>query len=178
METSKALFTTEMTMTKKEYTRFSKKVYDVFQAEHKKTMTLGILVGILGVVSGLSSKQYIWVAAGVFIAVIMLLLTVVQKRMKISDAYDRNQKIHDRVDKISFFEDAVVAHSKFGAVRIEYDDVVEIIETRTNFYIMKSADAGIIVVKNNCSAELISYLQGLKSRCGAGKNTLKKTVKG
>lgn len=40
-----------------------------------------------------------------------------------------------------------------------YNDFFEIIETPTNFYLMWSKSTGTIIIKENCSQELIYFLQ-------------------
>jgi len=43
-----------------------------------------------------------------------------------------------------------------------YDDIFKIIETETNFYMMVSKGSGLIIVKKNCTQELLEFLQRLK----------------
>ena len=42
-------------------------------------------------------------------------------------------------------------------------DILDILETPTNFYLMLAANSGIIVSKSNCTEGLVSFLQEMKA---------------
>ena len=73
---------------------------------------------------------------------IPLVLVYVSKR-QCRRVYNANPQLQERHSVMRFYEDHLV-------------------ETRTHFYLMTAANQGMIIIKNNCSAELIHFLQGLK----------------
>ncbi|MBP3207186.1 MAG: YcxB family protein [Campylobacter sp.] len=46
--------------------------------------------------------------------------------------------------------------------KIKYDDLYKIIETKTNFYLFTGNILAYTIIKENCSAELIEFLQKIK----------------
>lgn len=45
-----------------------------------------------------------------------------------------------------------------GDNHLNYNDIFKIIETRTNFYVMLSRNSGLIIIKENCSSDLIAFI--------------------
>lgn len=62
----------------------------------------------------------------------------------------------------AFYEDHLQETSNQQSVDVPYSSIAHLVETRTHFYLMTAANQGMIIIKNNCSAELIHFLQGLK----------------
>lgn len=64
----------------------------------------------------------------------------------------------------SFFDDYLEEKTENSYERFEYSMIHKVIENDSNFYIMKSENQGYIIVKNNCSPELIEFISDLKSK--------------
>ena len=52
-------------------------------------------------------------------------------------------------------------NNTLGFTTIPYDKLYRVVETPTNFYLMIARNQGMVIVKENCSAELIAFLQKL-----------------
>lgn len=61
-----------------------------------------------------------------------------------------------------FYEDHLQETSNQQSVDVPYSSIAHLVEARTHFYLMTAANQGMIIIKNNCSAELIHFLQDLK----------------
>ena len=62
----------------------------------------------------------------------------------------------------SFFDDHLEEKDENSYDKLEYSMIRKIIESDSNFYIMKSEKQGYIIVKSNCSPELIEFIKSLK----------------
>lgn len=76
--------------------------------------------------------------------------------------YNANPELQERHSVMRFYEDHLQETSHHQSVDIPYSDIAHLVETRTHFYLMTAANQGMIIVKANCSAELIRFLQNLK----------------
>lgn len=63
-----------------------------------------------------------------------------------------------------FYNDHFEAKTRNSFERVDYSDIARVIESKTNFYIMISLNQGYMIVKNNCSPELIAFITGLKNK--------------
>lgn len=64
----------------------------------------------------------------------------------------------------SFFDDYLEEKTENSYEKFEYSMIHKVIENDSNFYIMKSENQGYIIVKNNCSPELIAFIRDLKRK--------------
>lgn len=77
-----------------------------------------------------------------------------------SDAFNRKNSLWS----YSFFNDYLEEKTENSYEKFEYSMIHKIIETETNFYILKTINSGYFIVKNNCSPELIEFIKNLKQR--------------
>lgn len=62
-----------------------------------------------------------------------------------------------------FYDDCFVVTSNMIPLEpVRYFDLTKIIETNTNFYLMYAWREGYVIVKENCSPELIRFLHEIK----------------
>ena len=64
----------------------------------------------------------------------------------------------------SFYENYFEAKTNNSFTKFDYEDIFSVIESKTNFYIMKSPNQAHIIVKNNCSPELLEFISNLKNK--------------
>lgn len=77
-----------------------------------------------------------------------------------SDAFNRKNSLWS----YSFFNDYLEEKTENSYEKFEYSMIYKIIETETNFYILKTINSGYFIVKNNCSPELIGFIKNLKQK--------------
>ncbi len=73
-------------------------------------------------------------------------------------AYWSNKRIQDNIGHYRFYEDRIETSSKLGNSTVRYEDFYRVIETKENFYLCAATNQALIVIKNNCSDGLISFL--------------------
>ena len=92
---------------------------------------------------------------------IPLTVVYVSKR-QCRKVYYANPQLQERHSVMRFYEDHLQETSNHQSVDIPYTNIAHLVETKTHFYLMTSSNQGMIIVKNNCSAELIRFLHELK----------------
>lgn len=95
----------------------------------------------------LFSSNYIWAAIAGFYLVFLnwYLFRGIDQRM--SKVFMRNTEIAGQRCEFQFFEDHFDAITKSGTTSIDYGKIRNIIETRTNVYIMYSDSQGVMMKK-------------------------------
>lgn len=154
------LFTTETAYTYDEYKRFNLAlmrknliiIYSLLAA-------LLLLVILSSVLNGWSKFGAYYIPAVVFVAAYLPFGI----NLTIKRTYKSNKLITKTVGNFSFYESKVVETTDNATVNYKYSDLSSIIETQTNFYLMIAKNQGMIIVKQNCSAELIEFLKGLEN---------------
>ncbi len=92
---------------------------------------------------------------------IPIVMVYVSKR-QCRKVYQANPQLQERRSVMRFYEDHLQETSNHQSVDVPYSSIAHLVETRTHFYLMTAANQGMIIVKKNCSAELIQFLQKLK----------------
>ena len=92
---------------------------------------------------------------------IPLVLVYVSKR-QCRRVYNANPQLQERHSVMRFYEDHLQETSNHQSVDVPYSSIAHLVETRTHFYLMTAANQGMIIIKKNCSAELIQFLHELK----------------
>lgn len=125
-------------------------------------ITLPILYVLLMVVVFYSTKEF----SAVFVLLLALLLSavvfIVSFKKNVKKAYYSNKTITSCVADFEFYDSYVAEKTENGEVRTDYSKIYDIIESKTNFYIMIAINQGFIIVKENCSSELIEFIRSLK----------------
>ena len=81
--------------------------------------------------------------------------------------YKKESKYLNVTSAINFYEDSIEQVNEFSSSKIPYDNILKIIETKTNYYLMLGTNTGFNIIKANCSQELLDYIE----------NDLKKIIK-
>lgn len=160
------LFKTTTKYTFKEYEKFN----DVLRS---KTSRLQLRISLLVftilliylIASAFSEND---INFGILLTIIliffpMLLLKIMKTINK--KVYDSYPNWNNTEYKILFYENYLKqTNENFNPYKLEYKDINCILETKTNFYLMVTSNQGVIIVKNNCSQKVISFLQELKNK--------------
>lgn len=77
---------------------------------------------------------------------------------QIKRAYQKNPLFQNMEVTLIFDREAFVAQSKRGEFRYTYDDIVKIIMTKQDFYILIGESTGFAIEKENCSPEALEFL--------------------
>ena len=97
----------------------------------------------------------------VFVVIYPPILWLVQKRI-IKKTYESNALLKDAELKFEFYDSYFLEKSKLGESRVEYSYLYKVLENDTNFYLMIAKNQGYIILKENCSEELIKFITELR----------------
>ena len=97
----------------------------------------------------------------VFVVIYPPILWLVQKRI-IKKNYESNALLKDAELKFEFYDSYFLEKSKLGESRVEYSYLYKVLENDTNFYLMIAKNQGYIILKENCSEELIKFITELR----------------
>lgn len=156
------LYTTQFTYTLDEYVKFNKTA--IF-TKKKFIFTItfcifaSILIGYLMTKNILFSVIIFMITAGFTIPII-----TVDIKKGIKKTYYSNKTIDNEISDYKFYETEFTETDSHGSTTFPYTDLTRIIETKTNFYLMIADNQGFIILKDNCSSELISFLRSLKNK--------------
>lgn len=87
-----------------------------------------------------------------------------EKRM-----YAANNTLHNSMSRTKFYKNHFEHTNQVATSTRTYAQLMRIIETPTNFYLMVSKVQVAIIVKKNCEPKLIAFLQGVREDLAAGR---------
>ena len=88
---------------------------------------------------------------------------------QIRKTYKSNKILGEATDEISFFKDRLDVKNSFGEASYPYKKFFRIIETRKNIYMMLAKNAGIILIKDNCTPETLDFIRRLNKNLSKSK---------
>lgn len=157
------LFSVHTTNSLEEYRRWN------FTLNKPRLILLCVLVLLLvplAVYSVFSSARgSIWLAVfSLLPAIGACALFVAAVNQNINKSYYSNKALQKcPAARIDFFNNYFEIKNERSYSKFFYEDIYRIVETKTNFYIMTASNSGVIIIKQNCLPELISFIQGLNS---------------
>lgn len=151
------LFQTQTTYTFAEYRRYSRALQN--KVMHRP-LVIAVMMACLVLLALLSDDNSMRVAFLLVAVLTPLIFSLIGSWME-KKAYYANTAMQDIVLTYSFYSDHVETNNTLGFTTIPYDKLYRVVETPTNFYLMIARNQGIVIVKENCSAELIAFLQKL-----------------
>lgn len=148
------LYTTETAYTFEEYKRF----YNALVG--KKITALSVLVILTLLLFSFATSNF----AGFLLSVILfgILFPIIINKMVKQNYYSDKQLQKNYMCQFSFYQYYFEVKTNSGYVKFDYEDIHSIKETKTHFYIMKSVNQAYLIVKANCSPELIEFLSNMK----------------
>ena len=77
---------------------------------------------------------------------------------QIKRAYQKNPLFQNMEVTLIFDRETFVAQSKRGEFHYTYDDIVKVIATKQDFYILIGESTGFAIEKENCTPEALEFL--------------------
>ncbi len=77
---------------------------------------------------------------------------------KIKRAYQKNPLFQNMEVTLIFDRESFIARNIRGEFRYTYDDIVKVIMTKQDFYILIGENTGFAIEKENCSPEALEFL--------------------
>jgi len=148
------LFVTKTKYTFEEYKKFCNIVNN---REGKLKLKLVVAELILLIAAFILQNLFLFV----FVLVYPPILWLVQKGI-VKKTYESNQLFKDMELEFAFYDSYFLEKSVHGETKVEYAYLYKVLETETNFYLMIAKNQGYIILKENCSEELVKFIAGLR----------------
>lgn len=155
------LYVTETAYTLEEYNKFNKAVIG------NKLHIISLVLLFCGVLNYLASRNVYWIPFFVIMIAIIEIVFPLSQKSAVKKLYYSDKHLQKNfMNQICFYQNYFESKTYSSYIKFEYADIVSIKETKTNFYLMKTTNQGFIIVKANCSPELIAFLTNLKNQKG------------
>lgn len=164
------LFITQSVCTYEEYKRFNlaimnlRNVISIFAGNIVLLALMAVTFSVTRTMYGYPnpiSRFFFLLAVALFLFCLLFLLATL---LSIKTTYESNRAIQKNpVSTVYFYNEYLTEANVNGTTILAYADIYKIIETKTNFYIMLARNKGVIIIKQNCTPELIIFLQNLKN---------------
>lgn len=153
------VFSAETRMTITEYKEYNHIVSEKISKIWIITAVMEIMLAAVGLYM---IGKNMSIAIGIFIgAVLFPIFLFFRLDSEAEKVFRSNKLMQNELITMNFYSDRVESSSIMGNSIIEYDKIYRIIETKTHFYIMVAKNQGLIVVKRNCTPQLISFIEQL-----------------
>lgn len=149
------LFKTSTKFTLKEYEKFN---YAILKKRH--VVPILIIVIFLLILAGIIGESLFLVMFGIIYPFILFLI----QKINVKKVYNSNKLIQDTDVSYEFFEDHFEQKHESGNATIPYDKLNEVIETKTNFYLMIAKNQGYMLLKENMPEGLQEFLVNIKNK--------------
>ena len=147
------IFKTSFKMTYEEY----KKLYGASFRKHWKLYALCMLIPLLASLMDLIEGKSISVLLTGYLVFFVIFFIVWIGFRPIM--YKRNKHLNGFETTTYFFDDRFETDTPIAHIKLNYSDLNCVIETKTNFYLYITQRQLLIVSKDNCSAENITFIQ-------------------
>ncbi len=154
------LFETKTKYTFEEFQKFNRVVGNKLYKTNLRKYILVALCVVIGVFFWITDNIGGTVIFFAYAVAIVVILSAKQKKSE-KKLFESNKLMQDMDASLYFYEDSMEESSEVGKTRVAYDKLYRILETETNFYILFSRGQGFIIIKENCSSELISFVRNL-----------------
>ena len=148
------LFKTSIKYTFEEYKGFTKAIYRYVYKVH--IMLLVIIAALLILFA--ITKNFMAILA----AVAFPLFFVYFMNRETKKVYESNRVLKDNFSVFDFYDKYFEQTNAVSHSVVKYSDIYKIVETDKNIYIMVAKNEGYILLKSNCSKELIEFLKSIK----------------
>ena len=148
------LFKTSIKYTFEEYKGFTKAIYRYVYKVHIMILVIIIALLILFAIT----KNFMAILA----AVAFPLFFIYFMNRETKKVYESNRVLKDNFSVFDFYDKYFEQTNAVSHSVVKYSDIYKIIETDKNIYIMVAKNEGYILLKSNCSKELIEFLKNIK----------------
>ena len=155
------VLSTDTIYTYKEYLEMNR---TVLNREFHKRRTQGFTMAILLIASATLAlcTEYDYAFIVLLFTTAMFFANRQNTKRQVKKAFFSNKMAQNVSFHFDFHEDYVEGTSPQGKSLVKYEQLYKIHETKSHFYLMSSRIAGSIIRKQNCSPELITFLQSVK----------------
>ena len=124
----------------------------------KKTLVITIIAVLMILIGGILLESLFLI----LFAIIYPILFVLFMNIGVKRVYNSNKILKDLDVNFEFYDDCFVVKHEAGEAKIPYDKLNEIIETKTNFYLMIARNQGYMVLKENMPEGFEEFIKSKK----------------
>ena len=139
--------------TYEEYKKFNSAVI-----MRKKTLVITIIAVLMILIGGILLESLFLI----LFAIIYPILFVLFMNIGVKRVYNSNKILKDLDVNFEFYDDCFIVKHEAGEAKIPYDKLNEIIETKTNFYLMIARNQGYMVLKENMPEGFEEFIKSKK----------------
>ncbi len=158
-----ALYNIDSTVTWNEYKRFCK-VVQKSNSRPKILTYVCLVIVLIGSIFLIRAHRYYPTIMAVFILVIGFSSVFVKQKREVERAWNTNKNMQNSLHHFLFYEDYLEDKSSTSMVKLLYNEIHKIIITDTNIYIMSGSTQGLLISKENCDEEFLSFIFSIKEK--------------
>lgn len=147
------LFQSQTEYTFNEYKKYNRLMLYKVRNVNKTIIIFEVLLLIVAFVT----KNMTYVLGALLVPIIFKVVFYLQEKR----AYKRNPRLHNMMMTHRFYEDRIEQESSLGNVVVYHYQIRDIYETNTNYYLITQNNGTIMIVKENCSIDLLAHLRQL-----------------
>lgn len=153
MEEKECLYKMTNKFTLEEYKRFN---YALLKKRHHLLILtiFEIFVILFGI---LTQDAFVFVFAVIYPFIVYIL-----QEKNIKKVFNSNKMVQNVDVHYEFYEDFLVEKTENGEMKVEYSKLDEIIETKTNFYLMIAKNQGCMISKTDMPSGLDEFIRKIK----------------
>jgi len=144
------LFETSTKYTMEEYKKFN---FALIKKRHY------ILVSIIAVVMIIASGILLHNYFLIFFGIIYPVLFYVAMQMGVKRVFNSNKLMQNMEVFYEFYEEYLVEKHDGGEAKVPYEKLSEVLETKTNFYLMIAKNQGFMLAKENMPEGLAEFIR-------------------
>ncbi|EGD37716.1 hypothetical protein HMPREF9383_0037 [Streptococcus sanguinis SK150] len=142
-------------LTEEVYTRFS---WAILMRRKSFIVYIIVILALIlyPMIMSAEGKDIIFIA--LFTILVLLLVVFFTLRFRIKRTYRKNPLWQNMEVTLIFDREAFIARNIRGEFHYTYDDIVKVIMTKQDFYILIGESTGFAIEKENCSPEAFEFL--------------------
>ncbi|GHV97951.1 hypothetical protein lacNasYZ03_08900 [Lactobacillus nasalidis] len=153
---AQALYVSELRMDLAEYTRMAMKVTE---KSRRRIIMIAETIWILAGIAAFLFRQYdLTVLLAVVIAFYPAAIVYLYKR-RLKKIYESMPAIKDDYIRYEFYPDHFLVLTNRGDGDYRYEQIVQYLEGQEEIVLLADQNQGMLLLKKNCSPELISFLR-------------------
>ena len=147
------LYKTTIKFTYEEYKKFNDAIMK------KKYILIVLILACLFILIGVILLQNLVL---IIFAIIYPFLFFLAKDIGVKKVFNSNSLLKDKEIFFEFYQDFFEIKHEAGDEKIPYDKLCDIVETKTNFYLMIAKNQGYIIKKDNMPEGLDEFIRSKK----------------
>ena len=142
-------------LTEEVYTRFS---WAILMRRKSFIVYIIVILALIlyPMIMSAEGKDIIFIA--LFTILVLLLVVFFTLRFRIKRTYRKNPLWQNMEVTLIFDREAFIARNIRGEFHYTYDDIVKVIMTKQDFYILIGESTGFAIEKESCSPEAFEFL--------------------